>query len=332
MKAMKLAHLDGGAPFEEMDRDAREPGPNEVAIAVKASSVNPVDTKIRDGSAPVGPAAPHVIGCDVAGIIEAVGEAVTGLQPGDEVYGCAGGVAGHDGAYQEQMIADHRLVVKKPQSLSLREAAALPLVAITAWEALIDRAQLQPGERVLVHGGTGGVGHVGVQIARALGAIVHTTVSSGDKARIAKEHGAHFTINYKEEEIDDYLERYTGGEGFDVVFDTIGGPHLEQCLTEVKVNGRIVTTVGGSASPDLGPLHMKNARLDVVLMLIPMLYNQAYGLMRHGDILTRLARMADAGMIRPLIDEQRFGLADVAAAHDRLTSGDAIGKVVIDIG
>ncbi|GGD16535.1 zinc-dependent alcohol dehydrogenase family protein [Aquisalinus flavus] len=330
MKAMKLDAYDGKAPFEAFDKPDAEPGPNEVAIIVEASSVNPVDLKIRQGAAPVGPDAPRVLGCDVAGEIAAVGEAVKGFRKGEAVYGCAGGVKGRDGAYSQRMVCDARLVAHKPESLSCREAAALPLVAITAWEALVDRAKVQPGERVLVHGGAGGVGHIGVQLARAMGAIVHTTVSSKEKAAIAYDLGAERAINYREKSVNDYIDEETGGEGYDVVFDTIGGPHLEKSLQAVKVNGRIVTTVGGGASPDLGPLHMKNARLDVVLMLIPMLYDQDLDL--HGRILTRLARMIESGSIKPLIDERRFGLEDVGAAHEYLDSGDAIGKIVIDIG
>ncbi|NHK28337.1 zinc-dependent alcohol dehydrogenase family protein [Parvularcula flava] len=330
MKAMKLAAYDGKAPFEAFDKPDADPGPNEVAIMVEASSVNPVDLKIRQGATPVGPDAPHVLGCDVAGEIVAVGEAVKGFRPGDAVYGCAGGVKGRDGAYSERMVCDARLIAHKPESLSCREAAALPLVAITAWEALVDRAKVQPGERVLVHGGAGGVGHIGVQLARAMGAIVHTTISSKEKAAIAYDLGAERAIDYKEKSVDDYIAEETGGEGYDVVFDTIGGPHLEKSLQGVKVNGRVVTTVGGGASPELAPMHMKNARLDVVLMLIPMLQDQ--GLDHHGDILMRLARMIESGFIRPLIDDRRFALEEIGAAHDHLKSGDAIGKIVIDIG
>lgn len=330
MKAMKLEAYDGNVPFEAFDKPDADPGPNEVAIIVEASSVNPVDLKIRQGAAPVGPDAPHVLGCDVAGEIVAAGDAVKGFKPGDAVYGCAGGVKGRDGAYSERMVCDARLIAHKPESLSCREAAALPLVAITAWEALVDRARVQPGERVLVHGGAGGVGHIGVQLARAMGAIVHTTISSKEKAAIAYELGAERAINYTETSVEDYVSKETGGEGYDVVFDTIGGPHLEKSLQAVKVNGRVVTTVGGGASPDLGPMHMKNARLDVVLMLIAMLHDQDLEL--HGRILSRLSRMIESGFIKPLIDERRFRLEEIGSAHDYLNSGNAIGKVVIDIG
>lgn len=329
MKAMSLAALGADQPFEAVTLPDREPGPGEVAIAVSATSVNVVDTKIRGGMDAIAPDAPIVLGCDVAGVVTAVGPGVTRFEEGDAVYGCAGGVKGHGGAYAERMVADARLLARKPERLSFREAAALPLVAITAWEALVDRARVQPGERVLVHGGTGGVGHVGIQLARAMGAIVHTTVSTDDKAAMAKRLGAHETIHYPSTTPSAYVDRLTRGEGYDVVFDTVGAENIAPSLEALAVDGRCVSIVSLETAPDLTPLHLKNASLHVVFMLIPLL--TGIGRERHGQILARLASMVDAGAIAPLLDETRFTLEEIGAAHDRLTSGQAVGKVVVEI-
>lgn len=329
MKAMRLQDLGANQPFEPIDIEACPPGANEVAIRVHAASVNVVDTKIRGGMRDIAPDAPIILGCDAAGIVEAVGDRVQGLATGDAVYGCVGGVKGRDGAYAERMIADSRLLAPKPDRLDFREAAALPLVAITAWEALIDRLDIQPGERVLVHGGTGGVGHVGVQLAKARGAIVHATVSSEEKAEIARRLGADRTINYCNEPVADYVHQLTGGAGYNAVFDTIGGPNITRSMEALAVNGRCASIVSLETAPDLTPLHMKNASLHVVFMLIPMLTNT--GLEAHGQILRRLTEMVDAGLVEPLLDRRRFGAHEIAAAHAHLSSGAATGKVVIDI-
>lgn len=329
MKAMHLDALGADQPFVAVDLPTKAPGPFEVVINVHAASVNVVDTKIKDGAAAIAPDAPIVLGCDVAGVVEQVGSAVTGFVPGDAVYGCAGGVKGRDGAYRQQMVADARLLAHKPAALDFRQAASLPLVAITAWEALVDRLNIQPGERVLVHGGTGGVGHVGIQLAKARGATVHATVSSAEKGKIARDLGADDIINYRDEEVADYVARLTGGAGYEAVFDTVGGPNIAPSLEALAVNGRLATIVSMESAPDLTPMHFKNASLHVVFMLIPMLMDQ--DLDRHGQIMARLSAMVQAGQVTPLLDEARFTLDQVQAAHDRLASGQAIGKVVIDI-
>ncbi len=329
MKAAILEKLGPNAPFLLVDLAQREPAETEVTVRVRATSINVIDTKIRGGRGDIAPAGPIVLGCDVAGVVESVGPGVTRFAPGDEVYGCAGGVKGRDGAYRELMIADARLLAKKPRSLSFQQTAALPLAAITAWEALVNRACVKPGDLVLVHGGTGGVGHLGVQLAKALGAIVHTTVSSKTKAEISSDLGADKTINYRSETVAEYTARLTDGRGYDVVFDTVGGDNIEPALEALAINGRCVSIVSLGARPDLTPLHLKNARLDLVFMLVPMLTGK--GLEAHGCILERLAAMVDAGSIRPLLDKRQFDLSELAEAHDYLQNGSAVGKIIIRV-
>jgi NADPH:quinone reductase len=326
MRAQILKAYGGPENFALTDipKPAIEPG--KVLIRVAATSVNQIDIKIR-GGLPIGPALPAVLGADVAGIIEEVGDGVIGFAAGDEVYGCAGGVKGQGGTLAEYILADARLIAPKPRSLSMREAAALPLVAITAWDAL-ERCLVRSGEHVLVHGGVGGVGHVAVQLARTMGARVATTVPSAEAAALARTFGADETINYREETVEAYTSRVTAGCGFDVVIDTIGGDNLPNSFAALAHEGRIATT-NTRTIQDLGPLHAKAASLHVIFMLLPML--RGPGRDRHGRILRSLAEMVDAGKLKPLLDDSHYTLETAPEAHRRLESGKAHGKVVIDI-
>lgn len=327
MKAQVIEQFGGPEVFEERDVPKPEARAGHVLIRVEATSVNPVDYKIRQGAVPAGPEFPAILHGDVAGVVEEVGDGVSGFSAGDEVYACAGGFAGlPGGALSEYMLADASLVAHKPESLTMREAAALPLVAITAWESLIDRAEIGPGQRVLVHGASGGVGHVGVQLARAAGAEVFATGSSEKKLVIARDLGADVAINYREQSVEDYVAEYTGGKGFDVVFDTVGGENLDRSFEAARTNGQVVS-ISTRGDYDLSPLHAKGLSLHVVFMLLPLVENRDRA--HHGEILTRLSRMIDAGRIRPLLDEKRFGLFDAAEAHRRLESGEAVGKVTL---
>jgi len=297
-----------------------------VLIRVAATSVNTVDTKIRAGL-PIGPALPAILGADVAGVIVAKGEGVEGFEVGDAVYGCAGGVKGQGGALAELMLADAQLIAKKPVSLSMREAAALPLVAITAWDAL-ERSRVSEGQTVLVHGGLGGVGHVAIQLAKARGAKVATTCSGEGSDALARSLGADAVIDYKAESVEGYVQRLTQGSGFDVVFDTIGGANLPTSFAAVAIDGNIATT-NARTTQDLSQLHARALSLHVVFMLLPMLTGKHRA--RHGRILAELAAWVDTSKVKPLIDPHRFTLATAPDAHRLLESGDAVGKIVIDI-
>jgi len=326
MRAQVLTKFGGPENFRLTDipKPAIEPG--KLLIRVAATSANQIDVKIRGGS-PFGPELPAVLGADVAGLVEAVGAGVIGFAPGDEVYGCAGGVKGQGGAMAEYMLADARLVAPKPRSLSMGQAAALPLVAITAWE-LLERSGVGAIDHILIHGGVGGVGHVAVQLAKTLGARIATTVASAEAAVLAKSFGADETINYREETVDAYTDRLTAGHGFDVVIDTIGGNNLPNSFSALACEGRIATT-NAFTTQDLGPLHAKAASLHVIFMLLPML--RGPGRDRHGRILRSLAGIVDDGKLRPLVDDSHFTLETAPDAHRRLEAGKAHGKVVIDI-
>lgn len=320
-----------GAPdvFESAEIDTPVPGAGQLLIRQIASSVNPVDTKLRAAGPPIAPELPAVLGCDVAGVVEAVGEGVTRFAVGDEVYGCAGGLRGRGGAYGEYIAVDDAFMAFKPAALDWRETAALPLVTITAWEAMVDRTRVMPGDHVLIHGGAGGVGHIAVQLAKAQGARVATTISSAAKADIARRLGADDIINYREEDVADYVERLTGGRGFDVVFDATGGSDIATSFAGVRVNGQVATIVS-QYEADLTPMHGKSLTLHAIFMLTSMLHGVHP--QHHGEILAKAGQLAATDQLKPLVDERRFTLDDIGAAHSHLEAGAAVGKVVIDIG
>ena len=328
MKTMVLNSYGDNADFTLTELSRPEVSAGQVLVRVAAASVNTVDTMIRQmgNDLPFAPDHPAILGMDFAGTVEAVGEGVSGFAPGDEVYGCAGGLADLQGSLAEYMLADAKLIAHKPETLSMREAAALPLVGITAYEGL-QRAHTHKDQKVLVHGGTGGVGHVAVQLARHLGADVYATISSDKQASIVEQYGA-TAINYKTQTVADYVAQYTKGAGFDVVYDSVGGANMTNSFEAAALNGDVITTVS-LLELDLTPAHFKGLSIHVVFMLIPMLYNHKRE--AHGEILASISDIVDAGKLRPLLDEQQFTLADAGKAYDRLTSGQAIGKVVVDI-
>ncbi len=327
MKSMIIRKFGPPDVFEVADIEKPAPRSGEVLIKVSSSSVNPVDWKIRSGAvSAAAPEFPAVLHGDVAGVVEEIGEGVTSLKPGDEVYACAGGFKGLGGALAEYMIADADLVAPKPGNLSMVEAGALPLVTITAWNGLVDRAKVGPGQKVLVHGGTGGVGHIGVQLAKHLEAEVYTTVSTDEKAAMAKELGADHVINYRQTKVKDYVEQYTQGKGFDVVFDTIGTDVMDRSFEAAAENGTVVT-IAARSTHDLSPLHGKGLTLHAVFMPIPLL--RGYGRSAHGEILRRAAKLVEDGELKPLVDRSDFSFEEVGKAHARLEAGEAVGKIAV---
>jgi len=330
MKAYITRKYGTDARFELAGIETPEPVEGEVLIGVKATSINPIDNKLLRHELGFNPELPAVLHGDVAGVVSAVGPGVQKFEIGDEVYACAGGFIGTPGALAEYMPADESLVAHKPKSLSFAEAAALPLVVLTAWESLIDSANIQPGEHVLVHGGTGGVGHVGVQLAKAKGARVAATVSSDEKAEIARSLGADDIINYREESVEAYVQRLTDGRGFDAVYDTVSGPVFGQSLNATRIRGRIVTVFTGTepTTLDLMNAFIKAATIHTQNMSIPLITGE--GRAHHGEILQEAANLVDAGRLKPLIDQNRFTFAQANEAHALFESGKHIGKIVLD--
>jgi len=326
MIAAVLHRYAGPLALEELDRPSLAPG--EVRVRVAASGVNPLDLKIRAGQAAhARPQLPAVLGLDLAGRVEEVGRAVTGFAVGDQVFGLTGGVGGIPGSLAEEAVVDARLLARAPDALSLRESAALPLAFVTAWEGLVDRARVRTGQKVLVHGGAGGVGHVAVQIARAHGAEVFAT-GSGASLDVITGLGA-VAIDHTAEPVDDYVAKHTEGAGFDVVFDTVGGATLDASFVAARrYEGHVVSALGWG-SHSLAPLSFRGATYSGVFTLLPLLTGE--GREHHGEILREARRLADAGLLVPRLDERRFDLGTVEGAHALVGSGANVGKVVVEV-
>ena len=326
---MKAAVLPApGAAFDLVSVARPLPRPNEVLVRIKASAVNPLDLKIRAGQAAhARQPLPAILGIDLAGVVEAIGTDVLQFREGDEVFGMTGGVGGVQGSLAEFAAVDADLLAKKPARLTMREAAALPLVFITAWEGLIDRAKVQTGQRVLIHGGAGGVGHVAIQLARAFGATVFATGSSASKAAI-ESLGA-TAIDYHANSVEAYVAAHTGGAGFDIVYDTVGGETLDASFNAVRRFGHVVSALGWGTHV-LAPLSFRAGTYSGVFTLLPLLTGE--GRAHHGDILREAARLADAQKLAPRIDPRRFSLATVGEAYQAVEDRTAAGKIVVDVG
>lgn len=327
MKAMLINTYGEDAVFEFSDVNKPEVNPGQVLVKISASSVNTVDTMIRTmgKELPLSPDTPAILGMDFAGTVETVGEGVDGYVVGDEVYGCAGGLADLPGTLAEYIAADSKLVAHKPTNLSMREAAALPLVAITAYEGL-QRAGISKGQKVLVHGGSGGVGHIALQLAKHYGADVYST-GGGDKQMALIESLGATPINYKAESVQEYVDAHTGGSGFDIVYDSVGGENMLNSFDAAALNANVVSTVS-LCELDLTLVHFKGLSIHVVFMLIPMLYNHKREV--HSKILADVAHIVEEGGIQPVLDENRYTLEQANEAHSRLLSGAGMGKVVVE--
>jgi len=301
-----------------------EAGPGQVLVRVKASGVNPLDLKIRSGKAPHAKhPLPAVLGMDLAGTVEAVGVDVTAFAPGDEVYGLTGGIGGLQGSLAEFAAVDADLLAPKPANLTMREAAALPLVFITAWEGLVDRARVSAGQKVLVQG-AGGVGQMVIQIARAFDAEVYA-VDKTSQRNLIEGLGA-TAIDRHRTTVEEYVDDHTKGRGFDVVYDTVGA--LDPSFNAVMRFGHVVSCLGWSTH-SLAPLSFRAASYSGVFTLLPMLTGQ--GRAHHGQILREATRLSQAGKIAPRLDPRRYTLDSVTDAHRAIEDRSATGKIVIDI-
>src|SRR5262245_10040926 len=325
MQGYRVEHPEG--PFTVVDLPRPTPARDEVLVRIHAAGINPLDIKIRAGSAThARQPLPAVLGVDMSGTVEAAGRDVTAFRGGDEVYGMVGGVGGLQGTLAEYIVANADLLALKPKSLTMREAAALPLIAITAWQGLIDQAHVRKGQRVLVHAGSGGVGHIAVQLAKSFGADVFATVSP-EKKHIVTRLGA-VSIDYHSLSMAEYVALHTEGHGFDIVYDTVGGATIDTAFEAIRpYTGHVVSCLGWSTH-SLAPLSFRNATYSGVFTLTPLL--TGVGQSRLGGILAEVAKFVDDGKLRPLLSERRFRSAELEAAFSFVKSG-SVGKVVVEI-
>ena len=304
--------------------------PSHILIRLKAAGVNPVDTKLRKNGLFIPGDRPAILGCDGAGIIEQVGNAVSDFAPGDEVFFCYGGLGQPSGNYAEYNVVPSCAVAKKPAAIDFPEAAAAPLVLITAWEALYDRAEMKAGQKVFIHAGAGGVGHVAIQLAKIAGCQVATTVSDDKKATFVKSLGADCIINYKTQDVAEALLAWTDGHGVDIAFDTVGGPAFTQLIPAVRVYGDVVSILQIPADTDLKTLRLRNIRISQELMLTPMMLGMDDALAHHADILKQCAALMQGKKLGVHVSNL-LPLEQAAKAHALIEAGSMSGKVVLDI-
>ncbi|WP_017477096.1 zinc-dependent alcohol dehydrogenase family protein [Pseudomonas sp. PAMC 26793] len=318
MKALILNSFGGPESFELCDVPKPVPHAGQVLVRVHATSINPLDYQLRRGDYSGLVPLPAITGHDVSGVVEEVGPGVTTFAPGDEVWYTPQIFEG-PGSYAEYHVAHESIIGKKPSSLSHLEAASLSLVGGTAWEALVVRGALKVGESILVHGGAGGVGHVAIQLAKAMGAKVFTTVREAN-AEFARSMGADVIIDYEKEDYVDVIQRETAGRGVDVVFDTIGGNTLSRSPDALAQLGRVVSIVDISHPQNLVQAWGKNAS-----------YHFVFTRQNRGKLDEMSALIAN-GKLRPHLGAV-YSLADIPLAHSRLESPNngIQGKIAIAV-
>lgn len=300
----------------------------QMLVRIKAAGVNPIDTKLRKRGTYAPNRMPTILGCDGAGIVEAIGSGVRRYGIGDAVYFCHGGIGIQPGTYAQYTVIDELFAAPKPTSLSFGEAAAAPLALITAWESLFERASLAANNRVLIHAGTGGVGHLAIQLAKHAGATVYTTVSSNEKAAFVQQLGADYALLYRQEDIVARLMEETHGAGVDIALDTVGGDTFAATFPAVKIYGDLVTLLEPPVDCNWKEARLRNLRISYELMLTPMLYNMTAMQHHQADILARCTTLFDSGELRIHIARQ-FPLQDAAQAHELIETGSIQGKIVL---
>jgi NADPH2:quinone reductase len=332
MKAMVMTAA-GGPEVLEL-REVPEPAiarPTQIKVRLRAAGVNPVDTKVRSrGLFFPGAELPAVLGCDGAGEVVAVGPQATRFRVGDAVWFCNGGLGREQGNYAEYTVLDEWLAERVPAGLGFEEAAAAPLVLITAWEALCGRCCLQEGQTVLVHAGAGGVGHVAIQLARLWGARVATTVSSVAKAAFVRALGAEEIIDYRAQDVVAAVKAWTGGRGADVVFDTVGPAVFQASIPAVAHYGRLVTILDPGPNVDWKEARLHNLNVGFVLMLTPQLFDLHDARGAQVDILRQCGEWLERRELRVEV-AQTFPLAQAADAHRLIEAGHVQGKLVLTI-
>jgi NADPH:quinone reductase-like Zn-dependent oxidoreductase len=331
MRAFVVEHY-GKDGLRAADVPEPDVGDGDLLVRVSAAGINPLDKMVRDGEFKrlLKHRTPFVLGHDVAGVVRGVGSAVRDFQVGDEVYSRPRDL--RIGTFAEYIAIEQDDVAPKPASLTLDEAAAVPLVSLAAWQALVDRAGVKPGQKVLVHAGSGGLGSTVIQLAKHLGATVATT-ASGENAELVRSLGADVVVDYTQEDFAEVLS------GYDVVLDSLGGENLEKSLTVLRPGGQ---AIGVAGPPDPGFARQLGAPrfMGVVMGLLSrkvrkqarklgvsysFLFMQA-----NGGQLRELASLYDAGHLRPVIDKM-FPFDQTLEALAYVEQGRANGKVVITV-
>lgn len=308
-----------------------EPGPRQVRVRVVAAGINPIDAKIRQrGLFSPDATLPAILGCDGAGVVDAIGEGVERVACGDRVFYFNGGIGFEPGNYAEYTLVDERCLVHTPEAVDDLSAAATPLAFLTAWEGLFDRGRLSGDENVLIHAGAGGVGHLAVQLASETGARILTTVSDDKKEGLVGELGADEVIRYRDRDFVDVALELTHGEGVDLVLDCVGGDTCSRSLNALATYGRLVTILALPESMDWA--HARKHNLSVVqeLMLTPMVLGRMDLREHQTTILEAGARRLAEQAIRVHVDRS-WPLEEAAEAHRYLEAGGFMGKLALKV-
>jgi NADPH2:quinone reductase len=332
MKAMLMTAV-GGPEVLRFQETAKPdlPGPNYILVKVAAAGINPIDTKIRKMHMLYPNNLPAILGCDGAGTVEAVGKNVKRFRAGDEVYFYNGGLGGEPGSYAEYTTLHYEYAALKPKNITMIEAAAVPLVWITVWEALVDRAKLEESQTILIHGGAGGVGHVAIQLAKHIGAHIATTVSSEEKAKFVKSLGADFAIDYKQEDFVEDTLRWTDGAGADVVMDNIGGETFCRSFAATKVYGKVVSLLSTACELKyINQARMRNVSVCYEQMSAPAFFGMHGVRCAQRHILEKATELIERGELKVKVNKV-LALKDAAQAHREIEEGHVSGKIVLKI-
>lgn len=324
MKAIVLEQFGKSLIVEEIEKP--QPKDNEVLVKIRASGLNPLDIKIKNGQADHAQVKESsILGIDMAGIVEAVGKNVKNFNIGDEVYGMVGGVGNNPGTLAEYIAADEDLLALKPKNISFKEAAATPLIFITAWEGLISKMSIQKDQNVLVQAGNGGVGHIALQIALAKEAKVFTAVKP-DGIETVKQYPVKI-INTDEVSVEKYVQEHTNGLGFDAILDTVG--LLDDSFKAVKQYSGHVASILGWGKHSIAPLSFRNATYSGVFTLYPLLSGE--NRKRYGEILKEATKLFEDGKLKINVDEKFYSLEQTNEAYDDMENRISKGKTVVEL-
>jgi len=323
MRAIQVVNPGQGYTLSIAEIAKPNPASGEVLIKVAAAGLNRADLAQAMGFYPPPPGAPATLGLEVSGVVEALGDGVHSLEVGDEVCALLGG-----GGYAEYAAVSEKCVLPLPKGVRLVDAAALPEVHFTVWTNLIDTARLKPGESILIHGGSSGIGTAAIQLCAARGHKVYATAGSVEKCAAIAKLGATRAINYREEDFVDVVKTETNGRGVDVILDMVGGEYIQRNMSAAALWGRIVNIAyqaGMQASVNFAPMLMK--RLSLLATTLRARSNDEKGAIRDA-LLREVWPLIEAGRIKPVVD-RTFPLADAGAAHARMAKSDHIGKILL---
>ncbi len=326
MQAIEIAGPGGPEVLTPTERPTPRPGAGEVLVRVQAAGVNRPDVMQRKGMYPPPPGASDIPGLEIAGIVAAVGDGVTAPVPGDRVCALVTG-----GGYAGYCVADARLCLPWPKDYDAVRAAALPETFFTVWSNVFDRGRLLPGERLLVHGGSSGIGTTAIQLARAFGAVPYATAGSDDKCRACEKLGAEAAINYRDEDFVERIEALTAGRGVDVVLDMVMGDYLARNLKCLAPDGRLVfiAVQGGPKVKELNVLPIMLKRLTITgSTLRPRAVEDKAAI--AASLREQVWPLLDRGAVAPVV-HQSFPLARAADAHALMESSAHVGKILLRV-